>query len=118
MGGLTNYLRAYLIYRRCAKAADLLWKYYGLQITDEIRHRLMYLSVQAFGELSPHALALIYLSTMLEEYEGDPDAPIVHASVEFLLRRANAANAGKRQRNAFHFQRLREIAVRKYGWQP
>ncbi|CAG2160879.1 hypothetical protein LMG26411_07828 [Cupriavidus numazuensis] len=118
MGRLAGYLRAYVIYRRSAKAADLLWKYYGLGLTDEIRHRLMSLSVRARGELSPHALAMLYLVAMLEEYEGDPNAPIVHASVEFLLRRATAADAGGRRHDSIHFQHLREIAMRKYGWEP
>ncbi|WP_140949672.1 hypothetical protein [Cupriavidus pinatubonensis] len=115
---MVDYLRAYVIYRRSAKAADLLWKYYGLRITDEIHHRLMCLSVQARGELAPQALAMLYLAAMLEEYEGDPHAPIVHASVEFLLRRAIAANARGRRRDSIHFQHLREIAMRKYGWEP
>ncbi|CAG9187479.1 hypothetical protein [Cupriavidus pinatubonensis] len=118
MGKLADYLRAYIICRRSAKAADLLWKYYGLQITDEIHRRLMCLSHQARGELSPHALAMHYLASMLEEYEGDPYAPIVHASVEFLLRRATKADAGERRRKSIHFQHLREIAERKYGWEP
>jgi len=118
VGRLADYLRAYVISRRTAKAVDLLWKYYGLRITDEIHHRLMCLSVQAGGELAPHALAMLYLAEMLEEYEDDPHAPIVQASVEFLLRRATAVNAEGRLRGPIRFQRLREIAMRKYGWEP
>ncbi|MGT2455139.1 hypothetical protein ACU4GI_18530 [Cupriavidus basilensis] len=113
MGRLADYLCAYVISRRSAKAADLLWKYYGLPITDKIHHRLICLSVQAGGELAPHALAMLYLAKMLEEYEGDPHAPIVHASVKFLLRRATAVSAEGRRRDSIYFQHLREIGNRQ-----
>lgn len=118
MGSLGDRYRTYVISRRSAQAADLLWKYYGLRITNEIRHRLICLSVGGAGKLVPQALALLYLTEMLEEYVGDPHAPIVHASVEFLLRRATAANVNGRLCDCNPFQRLREIAMRKYGWEP
>lgn len=118
MGSLDDCYRAYVISRRSAQAADLLWKYYGLRITDEIRHRLMCLSVGGKGKLAPQALAMLYLTEMLDEYEGDPYAPIIHASVDFLLRRATAANVRDRMRDSNRFLRLKEIAMRKYGWEP
>ena len=118
MGSLGDCYRAYVISRRSAQAADLLWRYYGLTITDEIRHRLMCLSVGGGGKFTPQALAMLYLTEMLDEYDGDPNAPIIHASVEFLLRRATAANARNPLRDSNRFQRLREIAMRKYGWEP
>ncbi|WER50622.1 hypothetical protein CupriaWKF_30055 [Cupriavidus sp. WKF15] len=118
MGRLGDCYRAYVISRRSAQAADLLWRYYGLRITDEMRYRLMCLSAGAGGKLAPQALAMLYLTDMLDEYDGDPHAPIIHASVDFLLRRATAANTRNLLRDSIRFQRLREIAMRKYGWEP
>lgn len=115
MIGFFEGVRAFADGMRSGKATLLLISYYGMPMNAEESETVRRMGMQFGGDIEPHGLAVLYLSRVLNAFDGDAKDPKVRTQVERLLQKAMAAKARGERIAPGYLDELSQVAKVRFS---